>query len=106
MAKKKPDKTAAAGSPKKKATKKNETAQFKTLRRGLTSRPYLDVRSSCASAMLKSLTVVDIGLLSIGLYILKSYLSQRNDAKKLPPGPPGMPVVGVCSRYLFCVAKG
>ncbi|KAJ2915834.1 hypothetical protein MD484_g4605, partial [Candolleomyces efflorescens] len=44
--------------------------------------------------MLKSLTIVDIGLLSIGLYILKSYLGQRNDAKKLPPGPPGMPVVG------------
>jgi hypothetical protein len=57
--------------------------------------------------MLKSLTVVDIGLLSIGLYILKSYLGRRNDAKKLPPGPPGMPVVGVRPpTYLFCIGNG
>ncbi|KAF5309807.1 hypothetical protein D9611_013581 [Ephemerocybe angulata] len=45
--------------------------------------------------MLRGLTVVDVALLSAGVYILKAYFDKRAKAgQQLPPGPKGLPVVG------------
>lgn len=44
--------------------------------------------------MLKNITVVDLGLLGFGLYLLRAYLRQVNMPAPLPPGPRGLPVVG------------
>ena len=47
------------------------------------------------TSMLKNITVVDLGLLGFGFYLLRAYLRQVNTPAPLPPGPRGLPVVGV-----------
>ena len=47
------------------------------------------------TSMLKNITVVDLGLLGIGFYLIRAYLRQVNTPAPLPPGPRGLPVVGV-----------
>ena len=53
------------------------------------------IEDTTTSFMLKSITVVDLGLLSFGFYLLQAYLRQVNTPAPLPPGPRGLPVVGV-----------
>jgi hypothetical protein len=45
--------------------------------------------------MLKNITAVELGLLGIGFYLLRAYLRKVNTPAPLPPGPQGLPVVGV-----------
>lgn len=45
--------------------------------------------------MSKSITIVDIALVSVGVCVLKAYFDKRASAgRQLPPGPKGLPVVG------------
>jgi hypothetical protein len=42
-------------------------------------------------------TFLDYGLLGAGVYILNSYIKQRRLPAPLPPGPIGLPMIGVSS---------
>jgi hypothetical protein len=43
--------------------------------------------------MLRSITLVDIGIVVLGLYFIRRLLSPRPPAPP-PPGPKGLPVIG------------
>jgi hypothetical protein len=40
-------------------------------------------------------TFLDYGLFGAGVYILNSYVKQRRLPAPLPPGPIGLPIIGV-----------
>lgn len=48
---------------------------------------------------MSSLAYLHYTLLSIGLYFLNSYIQQRRLPASLPPGPRGLPVIGVSGGF-------
>lgn len=42
-----------------------------------------------------ALTYLDYGLFGAGVYLLNSYVKQRQLPAPLPPGPRGLPLIGV-----------
>jgi len=49
--------------------------------------------------IVKDAPLAELGLLVAGAYLAKAYL-QKNPSKPLPPGPKGLPIVGVRGAYL------
>ena len=48
---------------------------------------------------MSSLAYLHYTLLSVGLYFLNSYIQQRRLPASLPPGPRGLPIIGVSGGF-------